>query len=211
MLFLVFLPPFSLYVQNENENSKQKKKMYNGNCMKLISQRFWNATLPKSKHWNFSSFSPFFIFIYFLILFSFLFSLLTFLCSENGIEIEFLVGNYSCLKVNLIFTRDRSFYFTTFFIPGIILVTSSFITFWLEWNAVPARSMIGKHLTIHAHIYVCKKDVRTCCISKLLLLECSLRRYIGTKLDCKYFISSNTKLTYFLLSLRIVHKFMIYF
>ncbi|XP_068081559.1 glutamate-gated chloride channel isoform X3 [Anabrus simplex] len=51
--------------------------------------------------------------------------------------------NYSCLKVDLIFTRDRAFYFTTVFIPGIILVTSSFITFWLEWNAVPARVMIG--------------------------------------------------------------------
>ncbi|XP_076546883.1 pH-sensitive chloride channel 1 isoform X6 [Osmia lignaria lignaria] len=51
-------------------------------------------------------------------------------------------GNYSCLKVDLIFTRDRAFYFTTVFIPGIILVTSSFITFWLEWNAVPARVMI---------------------------------------------------------------------
>ncbi|KXJ73637.1 hypothetical protein RP20_CCG015384 [Aedes albopictus] len=53
------------------------------------------------------------------------------------------VGNYSCLKVDLMFTRDRAFYFTTVFIPGIILVTSSFITFWLEWNAVPARVMIG--------------------------------------------------------------------
>jgi len=160
------------------------------------------------KHRNFSSFSPFSI--YFLILFSFLFSLLTFICSENGIEIEFLVGNYSCLKVNLIFTRDRSFYFTTFFIPGIILVTSSFITFWLEWNAVPARSMIGKHFTIHAH--TCKKDVRTCRLTKLLLLECSLRRYQGTKLDCKYFISSNTKLTnIFSLVSSIVHKFMRYF
>ncbi|XP_049842404.1 glutamate-gated chloride channel isoform X6 [Schistocerca gregaria] len=52
-------------------------------------------------------------------------------------------GNYSCLKVDLSFTRDRAFYFTTVFIPGIILVTSSFITFWLEWNAVPARVMIG--------------------------------------------------------------------
>ncbi|XP_064212061.1 pH-sensitive chloride channel isoform X18 [Tribolium castaneum] len=52
-------------------------------------------------------------------------------------------GNYSCLGVRLIFTRDRAFYFTTVFIPGIILVTSSFITFWLEWNAVPARVMIG--------------------------------------------------------------------
>ncbi|CAO1353653.1 unnamed protein product [Diamesa serratosioi] len=52
-------------------------------------------------------------------------------------------GNYSCLRVDLQFTRDRAFYFTTVFIPGIILVTSSFITFWLEWNAVPARVMIG--------------------------------------------------------------------
>ncbi|KAJ8961700.1 hypothetical protein NQ318_021299 [Aromia moschata] len=51
-------------------------------------------------------------------------------------------GNYSCLMVELMFTRDRAFYFTTVFIPGIILVTSSFITFWLEWNAVPARVMI---------------------------------------------------------------------
>lgn len=53
------------------------------------------------------------------------------------------LGNYSCLRVDLQFTRDRAFYFTTVFIPGIILVTSSFITFWLEWNAVPARAMIG--------------------------------------------------------------------
>ncbi|XP_050333719.1 uncharacterized protein LOC126761499 isoform X2 [Bactrocera neohumeralis] len=59
-------------------------------------------------------------------------------CDQNSWR-----GHYSCLRVDLIFTRDRAFYFTTVFIPGIILVTSSFITFWLEWNAVPARSMIG--------------------------------------------------------------------
>ncbi|CRL03300.1 CLUMA_CG016328, isoform A [Clunio marinus] len=60
-------------------------------------------------------------------------------CDKKG----YWRGNYSCLKVELTFTRDRAFYFTTVFIPGIILVTSSFITFWLEWNAVPARVMIG--------------------------------------------------------------------
>ncbi|XKL60527.1 hypothetical protein PGB90_007584 [Kerria lacca] len=58
-------------------------------------------------------------------------------------KLESWRGNYSCLKVELMFTRDRVFYFTTVFIPGIILVTSSFITFWLEWNAVPARVMIA--------------------------------------------------------------------
>ena len=52
-------------------------------------------------------------------------------------------GNYSCLQVDLLFTRDDAFYFSTLFIPGIILVTSSFIGFWLQWNAVPARVMIG--------------------------------------------------------------------
>ncbi|CAL4064573.1 unnamed protein product, partial [Meganyctiphanes norvegica] len=51
--------------------------------------------------------------------------------------------NYSCIRVDLKFTRDDAFYFSTVFFPGIILVTSSFITFWLEWNAVPARVMIG--------------------------------------------------------------------
>lgn len=67
--------------------------------------------------------------------------------SSAATHIESVTGNYSCLKVDLIFTRDRAFYFTTVFIPGIILVTSSFITFWLEWNAVPARVMIGKFVS----------------------------------------------------------------
>ncbi|VVC25582.1 Gamma-aminobutyric acid A receptor/Glycine receptor alpha,Neurotransmitter-gated ion-channel [Cinara cedri] len=52
-------------------------------------------------------------------------------------------GNYSCLQVEMIFSRNRTFYFATIFIPGMILVTSSFITFFLEWNAVPARTIIG--------------------------------------------------------------------
>jgi len=52
-------------------------------------------------------------------------------------------GDYSCLKVRLHFTRDKWFYYTTVFVPGLILVTSSFVTFWIEWNAEPARVMLG--------------------------------------------------------------------
>jgi len=52
-------------------------------------------------------------------------------------------GDYSCLKVKLHFTRDKWFYYTTVFVPGLILVTSSFVTFWIEWNAEPARVMLG--------------------------------------------------------------------
>eukprot|EP00092_Neocalanus_flemingeri_P056907 GFUD01067522.1.p1 GENE.GFUD01067522.1~~GFUD01067522.1.p1 ORF type:complete len:517 (-),score=85.69 GFUD01067522.1:50-1600(-) len=63
----------------------------------------------------------------------------TFYCNE----LDEWRGDFSCLKVRLHFTRDKAFYWTTVFIPGIILVTSSFVTFWIEWNAVPARVMLG--------------------------------------------------------------------
>ncbi|KFM73512.1 Glutamate-gated chloride channel, partial [Stegodyphus mimosarum] len=52
-------------------------------------------------------------------------------------------GNFSCLHILLVFTRDKNFYFSTVFVPGIILVASSFISFWLDKNVVPARVMIG--------------------------------------------------------------------
>ena len=60
-------------------------------------------------------------------------------CSESHSWRE----EFSCLSVYLVFTRDKSFYFTTVFVPGMVLVTSSFISFWLDVNAVPARVMIG--------------------------------------------------------------------
>ncbi|XP_054162274.1 glutamate-gated chloride channel-like [Oppia nitens] len=52
-------------------------------------------------------------------------------------------SEYSCLSVLLVFSRDKSFYFSTVFVPGMVLVTSSFISFWLDVNAVPARVMIA--------------------------------------------------------------------
>jgi len=52
-------------------------------------------------------------------------------------------GNYSCLKVRLHFTRDKGFYYTTVFAPGLVLVMSSFFTFWIEYDATPARVMLG--------------------------------------------------------------------
>lgn len=68
---------------------------------------------------------------------------------DTGLKTRYIISDiffpdsFSCQKVELKFSRDDSFYFSTVFIPSIILVTSSFITFWLEWNAVPARVMIG--------------------------------------------------------------------
>ncbi|XP_042896859.1 glutamate-gated chloride channel isoform X2 [Parasteatoda tepidariorum] len=52
-------------------------------------------------------------------------------------------GNYSCLHILLVFTRDKNYYFSSVFVPGMILVTSAFISFWLDKGVVPARVMIG--------------------------------------------------------------------
>ncbi|GFQ65729.1 glycine receptor subunit alpha-2 [Trichonephila clavata] len=52
-------------------------------------------------------------------------------------------GQFSCLHILLVFTRDKNYYFSSVFVPGIILVTSAFISFWLDKNVVPARVMIG--------------------------------------------------------------------
>ncbi|XP_055926951.1 glutamate-gated chloride channel-like [Argiope bruennichi] len=52
-------------------------------------------------------------------------------------------GKFSCLHILLVFTRDKNYYFSSVFVPGIILVTSAFISFWLDKGVVPARVMIG--------------------------------------------------------------------
>ncbi|UYV79531.1 pHCl [Cordylochernes scorpioides] len=62
-------------------------------------------------------------------------------CPTVGYDV--CAGEYSCLKILLLFTRDKSFYFSTVFVPGMVLVASSFISFWLDVNAVPARVMLG--------------------------------------------------------------------
>ncbi|XP_003745949.1 glutamate-gated chloride channel-like [Galendromus occidentalis] len=51
--------------------------------------------------------------------------------------------NYTCLKALLLFARERTVYWVTVFIPGFILVTSSFMTFWLSLKAPQPRVMIG--------------------------------------------------------------------
>ena len=107
-------------------------------------------------------------------------------------------GNYSCLKVRLHFTRDKGFYYTTVFAPGVflnfldffpkfldflkiylskplhsttphahapvvwtaigfiifafsglVLVMSSFFTFWIEYDATPARWKWNLDFIIH--------------------------------------------------------------
>ncbi|XP_042235804.1 glutamate-gated chloride channel-like isoform X2 [Homarus americanus] len=52
-------------------------------------------------------------------------------------------GAYSCLKVDLLFKREFSYYLLTIYIPCCMLVIVSWVSFWLDQNAVPARVSLG--------------------------------------------------------------------
>lgn len=52
-------------------------------------------------------------------------------------------GEYSCLKVDLIFKREFSYYLIQIYIPCCMLVIVSWVSFWLDQGAVPARVSLG--------------------------------------------------------------------
>ena len=53
-------------------------------------------------------------------------------------------GNYSCLKVRLHFTRDKGFYYTTVFAPGVFLI------FMISWKFI---YLIHFTLLHHMHMH----------------------------------------------------------
>ena len=48
-------------------------------------------------------------------------------------------GEYSCLTVDLTFKREFSYYLLTIYVPCCMLVIVSWVSFWLDQNAIPAR------------------------------------------------------------------------
>jgi len=52
-------------------------------------------------------------------------------------------GVYSCLRVDLLFKREFSYYLIQIYIPCCMLVIVSWVSFWLDQSAVPARVSLG--------------------------------------------------------------------
>ncbi|XP_053214290.1 glutamate-gated chloride channel-like [Panonychus citri] len=52
-------------------------------------------------------------------------------------------GEYSCLKVFLDFKREFSYYLIQIYMPCCMLVIVSWVSFWLDPNAIPARVSLG--------------------------------------------------------------------
>ena len=90
-------------------------------------------------------------------------------------------GEYSCLTVDLVFKRQFSYYLITIYVPGCMLVIVSWVNFWLDPKAVPARVALGVTtlLTMSTQvsiIFISSSPTSTARI--LLTADCSLLRHL---------------------------------
>ena len=85
--------------------------------------------------------------------------------------------------MELIFKREFSYYLITIYVPCCMLVIVSWVSFWLDPNAVPARVSLGvTTLLTMSTQQVSVRGIVQCCIPEseemiLFTLKCSVREY----------------------------------
>ncbi|XP_013386521.1 glycine receptor subunit alpha-2-like [Lingula anatina] len=59
-------------------------------------------------------------------------------CSQN-----YTAGAFPCLQIDFLLKRDIGFYMIQVYIPSILIVILSWVSFWIDIDAVPARVPLG--------------------------------------------------------------------
>ena len=57
--------------------------------------------------------------------------------------LSFISGNYSRLSCELYFVRSLGYYIIQIYVPSVLIVVMSWVSFWLSREAVPARVALG--------------------------------------------------------------------
>lgn len=58
---------------------------------------------------------------------------------DDRCDITTATGRYSCLTVDMTFKRQLSYYILTIYIPTLMIVMVSWMSFWLDHKSAPAR------------------------------------------------------------------------
>ena len=58
-------------------------------------------------------------------------------------DVIMLAGNFPCLKVRFSLKRQFGFYLLQTYIPSVLIVILSWVSFWISVDAVPARISLG--------------------------------------------------------------------
>ena len=55
----------------------------------------------------------------------------------------YLSVSYTCVKLEIHLQRNMGYYMTQVYIPSMMIVVLSWVSFWLDFEAVPARISLG--------------------------------------------------------------------
>jgi len=58
-------------------------------------------------------------------------------------------GAFSCLEIQFILTRDVGYFIIQVYLPSLLVVILSWVSFWINVEASPARVSIGLLTTGH--------------------------------------------------------------
>ena len=62
--------------------------------------------------------------------------------NESSLSPYFVSGEYSCLTVDMTFKRQIAYYLFTIYFPTVIIVFSSWMSFWLDHKSVRVASIM---------------------------------------------------------------------
>lgn len=68
-------------------------------------------------------------------------------------------GNYSQLIVNFELEREVGHYIMDYYVPSIMLVVVSWVSFWLDPSAIPGRTTLGKFNYVIIYIAIFTKQI----------------------------------------------------
>ena len=62
---------------------------------------------------------------------------------RNKCEKTYTTGNFSCVQVVFVLKRDVGYYVFHLFVPSMMCVAASWLSFWIPANQTPARVTLG--------------------------------------------------------------------
>lgn len=99
--------------------------------------------------------------------------------TEVGLQYGDFVGNYSTISSTITFDRTFGYYLLEYYFPSMILVSISWISFWLQADQTPPRAMLG---TTSMLTFITLSAAQTRSLPKVNYIKASEVWFIGCAL-----------------------------
>ena len=82
-----------------------------------------------------------------------------------------ITGNYSCLLAELHLKRSLGFHMVQSYLPTILIVVISWVSFWMDTDSVPGRTTLGVTTLLTVSSKSAGNDIR-CLVAFFLFVVC---------------------------------------